>query len=161
MHKEIKGSNIEDISGTLIDLTGKRMKQFYQKMLKNNKFDVTVDQFIILQVLSETNGLPQMELGKRTFKDKPTTTRIIGLLEKKELVIRKANTKDRRIYNIFLTMKGKELIKNVMPVLVQFRKIAWYGLSDNEMRTLLSLLDKICDNLNQPKLDPNDIGSND
>ena len=85
-----------EIPGFIIERTAKRMKQFYQKMLKGANTGVTVDQWIILQTIHKDNGLSQFDIANLTFKDAPTVTRIIDLLVGKELIERIADPDDRR-----------------------------------------------------------------
>jgi DNA-binding MarR family transcriptional regulator len=59
-----------------------------QKNFRNNGVDITIEQWSILYHLWKEDGLSQQELCNRTFRDKPSITRLIDNLEKLKLVKR-------------------------------------------------------------------------
>ena len=136
-----------DISGFVIERTQRRMKQNFQRLLKEAETDITVDQWILLQELNKENGISQLELAQRAYKDAPTVTRILDLLVQKDLIERVANETDRRKFSIKLTKAGYKKVKEVTPVLREFRSKAWAGLSDNEVSKLTKVLNRIFTNL--------------
>ena len=145
-HSDVLQSKL-DISGAVIERTQRRMKQNFQRLLKEADTDITVDQWILLQELNKENGISQLELAQRAYKDAPTVTRILDLLVKKDLIERVADETDRRKFSIELTKTGKKKIKEVTPVLREFRTKAWAGLSDNEVSKLTKVLNRIFTNL--------------
>ncbi len=138
-----------EIPGFIIERTAKRMKQFYQKMLKGANTGITVDQWIILQTIHKDNGLSQFEIANQTFKDAPTVTRIIDLLASKELIERVADLEDRRKFNICLTKKGKDKIEEVLPIVMDFRKTGWKGINLEDLNHMMRTLNAIFDNLEE------------
>jgi len=135
-------------SGFIMERTTKRMKQFFQRILTEADTDITVDQWVILQQLEQEDGRSQLELARATFKDAPTVTRIIDLLAQKKLVRREPDPSDRRRFRIMLTPMGRQKIETVMPLVIQFRKAAWAGLSNQQIEDLVDALNTIFDNLN-------------
>lgn len=71
-----------------IDTTIKKIRNALQKQLTEAGFDLTVDQWVLIDHIFRKQGISQNELAEMTFKDPPTVTRIIDLLEKKGLVER-------------------------------------------------------------------------
>lgn len=136
-----------EVWGYSIERTAKRMKQMYQRMLKAADAGITVDQWVILQLLSSRDGLSQLEIAERTNKDAPTVTRIIDLLCKKELCERLPDAADRRKFSICLTPAGKEKIKEVEPIVKAFRRKGWDGLTEEDLNQLMRTLDIIYQNL--------------
>ena len=134
--------------GFLLERTSKKLKQTLQKIFNDIDAGITVDQWVILYELREHGQLSQNELGKNTYKDAPTVTRIIDLLAKKGLVRRKTSKEDRRKYYIDLTKKGNETVDKLLPYLVDFRKLGWKGLKRSDLVTLKGILDQVFDNLN-------------
>src|SRR5262245_22206960 len=90
----------------LLDCTARSVKQFAQKRFKELRFNITVDQWIVLKHLYENQEMKQNELAELLFKDNPTLTRIIDLLCDKGLTIRKVHPTDRRSFVVSLTRKG-------------------------------------------------------
>ena len=136
-----------EISGFVLERTAKRMKQYFQQKLAQNDTDVTVDQWVILQELERQDGQSQLELARAVFKDAPTVTRIIDLLCKKKLTRRVADPADRRRFRIELTKAGRQKIAEVLPIVEEFRREAWQGLTDGEVDQLVRSLNKIFENL--------------
>lgn len=135
------------VSGFTIERTAKRMKQRFKRMLKEHQVDVTVDQWVILQLLDREDGLSQFQIAHEAYKDAPTVTRIIDLLCKKGLTKRAADATDRRKFNIFLTAKGNEKVAEIKPIVKAFRKIGWNGLDDDAINQMMDTLDRIYHNL--------------
>ncbi len=144
----IQGSdNKLKILGFVIERTSKRMKQFFQRMLKEAKAGITVDQWIILQLLEKESGISQLEIAQQTYKDAPTVTRIIDLLVGKDLLKRVPDEEDRRRFKIHLTDEGYKKIEEVLPLAKQFRARAWNGLSEQDKEQLTTYLNQIFKNL--------------
>jgi len=133
--------------GFFIERTAKKIRQHLQKKFNEIGADLTVDQWVVLDLLQETDGLSQNEIAQRSFKDAPTVTRIIDLLCKKGLLTRQADTKDRRKFSIVLTPAGKQKIAEIYPTVVSVRKQGWHGLSSEDYDRLISILNKIFDNM--------------
>lgn len=133
--------------GFLIEKTGKKLKQTLQSVFNHLKVDLTADQWVILHQLHQHGALSQSQLGDKTYKDAPTVTRIIDLLEKKSYIVRKQDKEDRRKFMIELTPQGKKDIDRLIPYVIEFRKLGWNGLTDKELKQLQSILEKINSNL--------------
>jgi len=138
-----------DAFGFVIERTAKRMKQYYQKMLRDAKIDITVDQWILLKAIYQNDGSSQYEIASSTFKDAPTVTRILDILSTKGLIERVADPVDRRKFNIRITKKGKAQVKQILPVVQSFRKTSWNGLTKKQLGEMTKLLNVVFDNLDK------------
>ena len=114
--------------------------------LRELDFDVTVEQWVVLNKIYETEGQSQRELADSVDKDTPTVTRIVDLLEKKKLVKRVKNTRDRRSYRIKSTTEGKQLVGRIMPAIDEFRAFGLRNISESEVAALINVLNKIYHN---------------
>lgn len=68
---------------------------------------VTADQFVVLTVLAEEEGLTQRDVMERVFSDPNTVGEMLRRLEARKLVQRKPHPRDRRARCVFLTAKGR------------------------------------------------------
>lgn len=136
------------VSGFVLERTAKRLKQYFQQQLAAAETGITIDQWVVLQVLDKQDGASQLDIAKATFKDAPTITRIIDLLCKKELTQRNSDPDDRRRFRIHLTEAGKGKIKEVLPIIKAARDVAWAGLSDESIDEMVRVLNTVFDNLN-------------
>lgn len=65
-----------------LDKAIKTYRQFAQEKLKENGFDITIDQWLVLKAVSENQDINHNDLADAVFKDKASVTRIIELLVK-------------------------------------------------------------------------------
>jgi DNA-binding MarR family transcriptional regulator len=137
-----------EISGLVMEKTIKLMRlSFSRILLLHPEIDVTIDQWIIIQLLYKHSQLNQQELSELAFKDAPTVTRMIDLLVTKGIVIREADTNDRRKFIISLTASGSDTYHKVLPLLLEFRTEAYEGITTEELKTLEKIMNKIFENL--------------
>ena len=69
----------------------------------------TADQFVVLTVLAEADGITQMELAAAAGSDANTVAAMVGLLERRGLVRRERDRDDRRARRVSLTPTGRRL----------------------------------------------------
>ncbi|MEL6988401.1 MAG: MarR family transcriptional regulator, partial [Bacteroidota bacterium] len=91
------------------------MKQILQGRLKEMNAGITVDQWLVLNLVETSADVSQQDICEELSKDAPTITRIIDLLEKKKLIKRKQNPNDRRKFTIALTKNGNTTLSKVTP----------------------------------------------
>ncbi len=105
--------------------------------LKAVNSGLTLDQFITLDVLANQEGICQMDLAKIILKDRVYTSRLVNVLEEKELIDRKLETKGKRLVKkLYLTDEGKNLhleIKNDLEV--SFNEV-FSEVTDEELRSI-------------------------
>lgn len=131
-----------------IDITIKKIRNALQKQLNEAGFDLTVDQWVLIDHIERQPGVSQNELAELTFKDPPTVTRIVDLIEKKGLVERAPAAGDRRKFNLFLTVKGQELYKHAFPIVAEIRRKGWGNLEEADYQHFVRIMDSIYNNFN-------------
>jgi DNA-binding MarR family transcriptional regulator len=131
----------------LLDRTNRKIKQYAQNKFKEENFDITVDQWLILKNLNQHNDQNQSQLAELTGKDHPTLTRILDLLCKKNLVERRSCPGDRRSFIIHLTEFGVEKQKEWAPKVAEIRTKAWENLSEEDYEDLKRILNTIYQSL--------------
>ena len=77
-------------------------------------FGVTADQFVLLTLLVEQDGVIQQDLVRRSSSDPNTVRAILVLLEKQGLVSRREHEHDGRARMVQLTSKGRSLQRLLM-----------------------------------------------
>lgn len=77
-------------------------------------YSITPPQFVALQWLVEQGDMTIGELSNKMYLACSTTTDLIDRMEKKELVIRVRDPKDRRVVRIHLLEKGEKIIEEVV-----------------------------------------------
>ena len=118
-----------------------------QKYFREAGLDLTVEQWSILVHLWKYDGVSQQELSNRTYRDKPSITRLVDNLEKLGLVERKESATDRRINRIYLTDAGKELRDPSMQLANQTLNEGLVGISPEEIEITKRVLESVYENL--------------
>ena len=129
-----------------IDTTIKKIRNALQKQLTEAGFDLTVDQWVLIDHIFRKQGISQNELAELTFKDPPTVTRIIDLLEKKGLVERGPAAGDRRKFNLYLTKLGESTYNQAFPIVADIRRKGWGSLNDSDYQHFVRIMDSIYQN---------------
>jgi len=140
---------LENVIFYTMDKSIRSYRMFAQKRLKENGFQITIDQWLIIKVLMENPGISQQKLSELVFKDSASVTRIIELLVKSKYLKRKVNENDRRKSNLEITQAGYQIIEDVQRIVLKNREEALNGISKNELQTLYGILTKVIENCNK------------
>ncbi len=131
-------------------LTGKysiAVMRRLQRNLKEAGLSITSEQWSIMYNLWVEEGLTQQELAIRTFRDKPSVTRLINNLEKLNLVIRVNDKNDRRSNLIYLTKTGRKMKEEGMKQAKKTIEQALGGLEDDQIALSNTILHRVLFNL--------------
>lgn len=118
-----------------------------QKNFKQSAIEVTVEQWSVLYHLWKEEGISQQELCNRSFRDKPSITRLVDNLERLKLVKRVPSKQDRRINLIYLTEAGRKLQDETMTMANQTLNEALAGVSKEDIERCKAVLKQVYDNL--------------
>lgn len=132
-----------------IDTTIKKIRNVLQKRFNDAGFDLTVDQWVLIDHIARNQGISQNTLAEMTTKDAPTVTRILDLLVKKGLAERRMAEDDRRKFNIFLLPEGEKIFDTVLPVVKEIRRQGWGDLSEEDYQHFVHIMDSIYNNMNE------------
>lgn len=138
---------INDNTYFQIELTARRIRQYGQNVLKSQGIDITIEQWLVLNVINENEFTNQIDVGEMLVKDKPTISRMVNHLEKKEFIIKTTSGIDSRKVELSISKKGKKLIDNLYPIIEKIRFTGLNELSKNEKKQVGSILEKIRKNL--------------
>jgi len=118
-------------------------------MEETAEFDITPVQFSILSALMETPGADQVTLAGRVAFDPATSGSVIGRLEAKGWVRRKADDKDRRRKLLWVTPEGAQTVQRMKQAVVRAQARIVGPLATAEREQFLGLLDKLVTGLEQ------------
>ena len=112
-------TNNESARELILQILRTRMafRKTLQRVLKRHNVDMTFEMLQVMNCLWNEQGISQQSLAEKTAKDKACLTNLINNLEKKNWVIRKEDSSDRRNRLIFLTAQGEELALTVKPLI--------------------------------------------
>ena len=108
---------------------------------------LTLDQYEVLWVLLRNDGLYQRQLGQILLKDRPNTTRLINILCEKGLIERRVDSDNKRKHVVYITQAGKDKVNDLKPLKEKLGDKVLNGISEEELKIMLSTLEKIRTNL--------------
>lgn len=132
--------------GTTVYNTGTIVRALSSQTFFENGFDLTPEQFLILDIIHDYGELYQRQICEITLKDRSNVARLIKILEDKELIKRKQASNGRRIFKISVTEKGQEVRDTIKPTTKELRKILINGVTQEEIDITLATLNKIYEN---------------
>jgi DNA-binding MarR family transcriptional regulator len=99
----------------------------------------------ILRLLRMAAGLSQQELAAKLQIHPSRLVAILDNLEKRRFVERRANPDDRRLYSLYLTKDGEEVLQKIGKVAREHQDALLSALRAEERDELANLLLKIAD----------------
>ncbi|CAH7201025.1 Transcriptional regulator, MarR family [Vibrio chagasii] len=127
--------------GWLVNVVANKASKDFDVELK--KYGLTIALWPTLMCLWEEEGLTQRDIAAKSKVENSTTTRTLDKLEKLDLVERRADPNSRRSFRIYLTEKGKELEKDIIPVPAHVNKELMSALDADEQQQMIGLLKKM------------------
>lgn len=111
--------------------------------LRKSGSDLTPSQARVIFTLGDSDGMTCKDIGDITLITKGTLTGVVDRLEDKGLVERWTVEGDGRKTIVALTRRGKRVFQKEFPRQIGFLKEKFDGLSSNESKQALLLLQKI------------------
>lgn len=129
-----------------LDKAIRSYRRMAQATLDRAGLDITIDQWLVLQVLLEHDDLTQHEIAERVFKDQASVARILALLTRRGLLSAVPLPHDGRRTQLRVTAAGQRILDAVQPIVLQNRAHALAGISSEEQKVLQHLLERIARN---------------
>lgn len=131
----------EDSLGYQVHVTANKMRNNFNEFLK--PYNIYTEQFSILCSLNEYGTSTISQLAEYNFKDKPSTSRVIDSLLKKEFIIREPSPTDRRSSLISLSQKGQSLYDEIGLCLQIIEEKCHEQISDEEQAITIKVLTQL------------------
>jgi DNA-binding MarR family transcriptional regulator len=107
--------------------------------------DLTPADAGILRLLSASAGMSQQELALKLQIHASRMVAILDNLEKHSVVERRQNPEDRRLYSLYLTENGREVLEKIGKVAREHQEALLSALSREERDKLAAFLLKVAD----------------
>lgn len=125
------------------------MKKFMPVL---NQYELTAQQWRVMRALQDQGKLDISELSERCYLLKPSLSRIIQNLEKRDIIKRTQDQADQRRSFISLTTHGRTLFSRILPLseaaYAHIAEIFGYG----KLQLLHELLDELTQKMNDTAL---------
>ncbi len=123
-------------------------KIFHNKMLAHSENSGVSERYrYLLFHLAHNDGANQLELAKVSRLKPPTVSITVQKLEAEGYVRRESDGSDARVNRIFLTEKGRKFHEKSGEFVREINDASVRGFSEAEVETLLTLLQRVKENL--------------
>jgi MarR family 2-MHQ and catechol resistance regulon transcriptional repressor len=102
-----------------------------------------MSQFGVLEALHHIGPLCQKDIGQKLLRSSGNITMVIDNLEKRGLVRRERNPKDRRFFVVHLAEEGRQIIGDLFPRHTKVIAGEMSALTEDEQKTLATLCKKL------------------
>ena len=137
----------DELFNILVGKISTAINRTFLRAFANEGIEITTEQWSVMACLWQRDKVTQQALCSLTLKDKPSMTRLIDKLERRNLVTRVADHNDRRINLIHLTETGTQLQQRATNLVEELVSKALNGITDEELIVSRVVLKKIMTNL--------------
>ena len=140
-----------NLIGNAIVASGRAIKVHNLNLYSKYGFDITPEQYLVLNMINDDENLSQNKLCELLYKDKSNMARIISVLEEKGFITKTLKTENKKQSNIIkITEKGRTIRSIVTPVMIESRKNYLKDISQDDMYICIKVLSQIQQNLEKP-----------
>ncbi|MEZ7885046.1 MAG: MarR family transcriptional regulator [Bacteroidales bacterium] len=133
--------------GVFLNLVHFRFKQYLSAIFAKHGYDLTPEQFLVLDTLWDDGVLSQQELADILKKDKNSVTKLIDALERKRLVERIPDKIDRRLNLIHITELAKSMKDNITDIALDCTNQIIKDIPEEDLNVFVSVLNKMAENM--------------
>ena len=137
------GKRTDKSMKTIVRLEKTALKITNKTVAYLSQYDLTFNQFKVLEVLYHRGDLNIGSITKLTMSTPGNITVVVKNLKRDDWITSIKDPNDNRASILTITQKGKDVIENVFPNHAKNLYKAFEILSDEELDTLYTLLDKV------------------
>ena len=131
-----------------LEQTAKYCKYLGMQIFQKLELPISLDEFVILDILIDNEEICQRDLAKLILKDRPCTGRLLNSLEEKGFIKRFVDTKNNRLVKkMKLTSAGIETTEKVTIIIKNYMDKLPKVLSDDNKLELINSIKKFRENL--------------
>jgi DNA-binding MarR family transcriptional regulator len=136
-------AGIEEEALLNIRRTAEYVEHLFQQVVKEQ--GLTEPQYNALRILrgAGPEGLRCSEIGERMITRDPDITRLIGRLQRRRLVGRHRDTRDRRVTHIRITAAGSAILQELDPVVQASAVEVLSHLTRDKLVILIGLMEEV------------------
>ncbi len=133
--------------GMFLNLVHNRFKQYVAGIFESQGFNITPEQFLVMDTLWDEGVLTQQQIADYLLKDKNSVVKLVDGLEERKLVRRASNPKDRRQNLIEVTEYAKSIQGKVTGLAMDAVDHIIKGIPREDMHKFISVLSKMAENM--------------
>ncbi|RUS65227.1 MarR family transcriptional regulator [Pseudorhodobacter sp. E13] len=112
---------------------------------------VTSEEWALLLILNKHEQLSPRILAKLTLRDSTTVSRLVDRLERKGLVERIRERKDRRVVDVVMTAAGRAEFSSLSETAKAFIDTSLRGIAPEDAERVIQILKRMSENLSAAK----------
>ncbi len=121
--------------------------KYFANELNKNGINLTPEQYLVMDILWDAESLSQQAIADVIQKDKNSVTKFIDSLEKKGLVSRTVNKKDRRVNNIVVSEEGMKLKDKTTEVAINMMSNVLKDINEEDLIAFDKVMNQIKNNI--------------
>ena len=111
------------------------------------KYDITPAQYGVLSCLWDIEYSTPKQIAEELCLEMSTISGVLDRMQKKGLIERAANEKDRRGIRVIVTEKGKELAEHIASAALKIQNAVSHNVDKDELSVFYSVLERIYNNI--------------
>ena len=133
--------------GVFLNLVHCKFKQYMNSIFQKHGFNLTPEQFLVMDTLWDEGVLSQQKIADIIFKDKNSVTKLIDALEKKGLVNRISDKSDRRLNQIHITERAIIIKEEITKIALESTDGIIRDIPKEELLIFINVLNKMAKNI--------------
>lgn len=140
MTGKIPEFHLEQFLPYLVHRVGSRLAEGFEDSL--DQAGLSLQEWRAAAVLYDFGPQTMGDIARRTNINASTMTRLIGQMEKQDLVKRERPVANQRTVNVRLLTEGRRRVLNLIPQVIDYEDNVSACFSEAELRTFKTLLEK-------------------
>jgi len=136
----------------LLGQTFNLMRLKLKESFRENNMDLSMEQYVMLNLISHKDNLTQQDLSNHFQKDKSLILRHVNTLIEESYVDRETDKDDKRKKILILTSKGQEVLELLRKVAQKVSEDLLEGVTESEKEVFQKVIQKIQNNTGQVDL---------
>lgn len=123
-----------------------RFRDLINRSFHTHKLDISYDQYMVINSVYKKQGVTQTHVADATRKEPASISRIVKLLENKEIIERVPDRSNRRAKRLYLTPYGNEVHSKATRLFNLTAKNGFEGVYEQEINLFVRILEKVHNN---------------
>ena len=135
--------------GVFLNFVHNRFKKYMTAFFQEGGYNITPEQFLLLDALWDMGVMSQQKIADTMLKDKNSVVKLVDTLEKKGLVRRIADNRDRRQNLIEVTPEAIAIKVGVTALAINAVDLITKDIPKDDLHIFINVLSEMAENMNE------------
>ena len=135
--------------GVFLNFVHNRFKKYMTAFFHEGGYNITPEQFLLLDALWDMGVMSQQKIADTMLKDKNSVVKLVDTLEKKGLVRRIADNRDRRQNLIEVTPEAIAIKEGVTALAINAVDLITKDIPKDDLHIFINVLSEMAENMNE------------